>query len=477
MKGSPLYRLLHDSPNDEMTSFDFRQRLQVDALLGGNGYAEIVRNGAGVPVAMYPLNRYRVEPKRDPATRRIYYKYQTESGGQVNFESRDILHIKGMGDGLMGWSVIQFARESIGLAITAEESSGSLYGNNSKPGGVLKTPGTLKPEAMKNLRDSWERLHSGPKNTGRVAILEQGLEFNAISFSPEDAQFIESRQFQVEDIARWFRVPPHKIGHLLRSTNNNIEHQSLEYVNDTLMPWLVRWEQEIRRKLVEGDDVTVEHLVVGLLRGDAASRSTYYRERFNIGTLSQNDIRELENENPIDGGDTYYVQGNLLPSQVAATAPMVMKPTPKPNGDAQTMADQNRSRLDAITKAHVDLLADAFKRVLRIEQDKVGRFGKKPEGAAKIAEFYGEHVAYVRGAIGAVIDAAGASVWALVGNGNPPASMAETLCDFTRQVAERHCEKSKAQVQLADTWQARASDDAAVEVASLVELVKKQVSK
>jgi hypothetical protein len=310
-----------------------------------------------------------------------------------------------------------------------------------------------------------------------VAILEQGLEFSAISFSPEDAQFIESRQFQVEDIARWFRVPPHKIGHLLRSTNNNIEHQSLEYVNDTLMPWLVRWEQEIRRKLVEADDVTVEHLVVGLLRGDAASRSTYYRERFNIGTLSQNDIRELENENPIDGGDTYYVQGNLLPSEVAATAPMVMKPTPKPNGDAQTMADQNRSRLDAITKAHVDLLADAFKRVLRIEQDKVGRFGKKPEGAAKIAEFYGEHVAYVRGAIGAVIDAAGASVWALVGNGNPPSSMAETLCDFTRQVAERHCEKSEAQVQLADTWQARASDDAAVEVASLVELVKKQVSK
>ena len=318
----PLYLLLHDEPNPEMSSFVFRETLMTHLLLWGNAYAQIIRIGRGEVMALYPLMPDRMAVDRDDKGQ-LYYEYTTSAddapiskGSIVRLKPSDVLHIPGLGfDGLVGYSPIAMAKNAIGLAIATEEYGSKFFANGAQPSGVLEHPGTIKDP--QRVRDSWMSQFGGSANSNKIAVLEEGLKYTPISISPEQAQFLETRKFQINEIARIFRVPPHMVGDLEKSSFSNIEQQSLEFVKYTLEPWLVRWEQSIQRTLFSADEKKryfVRFNVEGLLRGDYASRMNGYAVGRQNGWMSANDIRELENLDRIpaeEGGDLYLINGNM----------------------------------------------------------------------------------------------------------------------------------------------------------------------
>lgn len=342
-----LYRLLHDEPNPEMSSFIFRETLMTHLLLWGNAYAQIIRNGKGEVVALYPLMPDRMTVDRD-RNGRLYYKYTksnddapTMENGSVYLEPSDVLHVPGLGfDGLVGYSPIAMAKNAIGLAIAAEEYGSKFYANGAAPSGVLEHPGTLKdPERVRN---SWNSTFGGSSNSHKVAVLEEGMKYTPISISPNEAQFLETRKFQINEIARIFRVPPHMVGDLEKSSFSNIEQQSLEFVKYTLDPWVIRWEQALYRSLLteeEKKELFFKFNVEGLLRGDYASRMNGYATARQNGWMSANDIRELEDLDRIPeelGGDLYLVNGNMLPLVSAGAAYADTNKEKKEESDEET---------------------------------------------------------------------------------------------------------------------------------------------
>jgi HK97 family phage portal protein len=309
-----LYYLLHDEPNPEMTSFVFRETLMSHLLLWGNAYAQIIRDGRGRVLALYPLLPDKIVVDRD-SNGQIFYQYQKDTG-TVILKSDVVLHIPGLGfDGLLGYSPIAMAKNAIGMAIATEEYGAKFFANGANPGGVLEHPGVVKDP--KRVRESWNAVYQGSGNAHRVAVLEEGMKFQSIGIPPEQAQFIATRKFQINEIARIFRIPPHMIGDLEKSSFSNIEQQSLEFVKYTLDPWVVRWEQSIQRALLsptEKRENFIKFNVDSLLRGDYQSRMTGYSVGRQNGWLSSNDIRELENINRIPeelGGDLYLINGNM----------------------------------------------------------------------------------------------------------------------------------------------------------------------
>ena len=328
---NPLYFLLHDEPNTEMTSFVFRETLMTHLLLWGNAYSQIIRNGKGEVVGLYPLMPDRMTVNRDEKGR-LYYEYMVSSDdaktlkdGMVRLSPYDVLHIPGLGfDGLVGYSPIAMAKNAIGLAIAAEEYGSKFYANGATPSGILEYPGTVKePDKV---RESWNAGFGGSSNAHKIAVLEEGMKYTPISISPNEAQFLETRKFQINEIARIFRVPPHMVGDLEKSSFSNIEQQSLEFVKYTLEPWLVRWEQAMQRSLIPQDDKSkyfIKFNVDGLLRGDYQSRMQGYATARQNGWMSANDIRELENLDRIpaeDGGDLYLINGNMMPLSMSGVA-------------------------------------------------------------------------------------------------------------------------------------------------------------
>ena len=321
--GHPLYYLLHDEPNPEMTSFVFRETLMSHLLIWGNAYAQIIRDGTGRVLGLYPLLPDKVEVDRDDKGE-LYYIYNRYSDENPNFEDygrvylpqEDVLHIPGLGfDGLVGYSPIAMAKNAVGMTLACEEYGAGFFENGATPGGVLEHPGVLKDPAK--VRESWHAVYGGSKNAGKVAVLEEGMKYQQIGIPPEEAQFLETRKFQVNEIARLYRIPPHMVGDLDKSSFSNIEQQSLEFVKYTLDPWVIRWEQSLQKALLlpqEKKEYFVKLNVDGLLRGDYQSRMTGYSIGRQNGWLSTNDIREMENMNPIpaeEGGDLYLVNGNL----------------------------------------------------------------------------------------------------------------------------------------------------------------------
>ena len=318
----PLYFLLHDEPNPEMSSFVFRETLMTHLLLWGNAYAQIIRNGKGEVIALYPLMPNRMSVDRD-SSGALYYTYTrysdeapTMNGMTVTLRPSDVLHIPGLGfDGLVGYSPIAMAKNAIGMAIACEEYGAKFFANGAAPGGVLEHPGTIKDP--QKVRDSWNAAYQGSSNSHRVAVLEEGMKYQPIGISPEQAQFLETRKFQINEIARIFRVPPHMVGDLEKSSFSNIEQQSLEFVKYTLDPWVIRWEQAISRALLRPDEKKLyfaKFNVDGLLRGDYVSRMNGYATARQNGWMSANDIRELENLDRIPpelGGDLYLINGNM----------------------------------------------------------------------------------------------------------------------------------------------------------------------
>ena len=320
----PLYYLLHDEPNPEMTSFSFRETLMMHLLLYGNAFAQIIRNGKGDVVALYPLMPDRMKVDRDEHGH-IYYEYMkqqdeaaTMKTGTVILSPEDVLHIPGLGfDGLVGYSPIAMAKNAIGMASACEEYGASFFANGASPGAVLEHPGVLKdPEKV---RTAWQEAYGGPHKANRVAVLEEGMKFTPISINPQEAQFLETRKFQIEEIARIFRVPLHLIGDLDHATFSNIEEQSLEYVQYTLQPWLIRWEQAIQRSLFTPEEkktMFCRFNVDGLLRGNYQSRMQGYSIGIANGFMSVNDVRALEQMDLIpdeEGGNTYMVNGTMTP--------------------------------------------------------------------------------------------------------------------------------------------------------------------
>ncbi len=377
---SKLYRLLHDEFNPFMDAYVGREIMTAHALSWGNAYAEIERDGFNQPVALWPLTPDRVTPEWE--NDQVIYRVANPIRGGVDtiIPARDMVHIRGLGyDGLCGWSVVRRARGSIGLGIAAERFGGAFFGNGSTFGGIISMPEVLDPEAEDALRASIEGFHQGPERAHRFMILHGGLTYQSLGVPPHDAEFLETRKFQVEEIARWLNLPPHKLKHLDRSTNNNIEHQGVEYYTDTLWPWQVRWEKELNRKLIsplERNAFFVEHLVDAVLKGDIESRYKAYAVGRQWGWLSADDIRERENMNPLPGGSgaMYLVPYNMVPAdriqevidkQVAPDAAPVMPSGGNRDAEIailqQQIADLEQRHMAAVersAKAETEMLVE-----------------------------------------------------------------------------------------------------------------------
>jgi len=312
-KKHPLYPILHLQPNPEQTRIQMWEALMAHILLWGNCYCHIQQDLLGRPIALWPLDPSRMEVTRLTENGPLVYQYRmTDNGEKVNFPAWEILHIAGLGfNGLSGYSVITLAREGIATGLAYEEYAGRFFSNNATPAGFIEVPGPINDESRRAIKKDWYANYGGVSKSQMVGIIAQGMKFNPISVNAADAQFLEQRKFTVTEVCRWFNIAPHMIFDLERSTNNNIEQQSLESVIYTFRPWCVRIEQAIKCKMIFEDDVFAEHRLEGLLRGDTAARTAYYTAGRQWGWLSINDIRELENMELIDGGDEYLTPMNM----------------------------------------------------------------------------------------------------------------------------------------------------------------------
>lgn len=320
-KDHPLQRLLHDEPNPEMTSFVWRETMLTHLLLWGNSYSQIIRTGRNGIVGLYPLLPDHMTVDRN-SKGVLTYTYVTSDGKTVLLDPDDVLHIPGLGfDGVVGYSPIALEKNAVGLGIAAEEYGSKFFQNGARPSGVLTHPNTVKDP--KRLRESWNAAYGGSGNSGKVAVLEEAMTFTPISLPNNEAQFLETRKFQVEEICRIFRVPPHLVGDLEHATFSNIEHQGISFAVHTIRPWLVRIEQSINRALfsdTEKGRFFVQFNIDGLMRGDYKSRMEGYAIARQNGWMSANDIRELENLNPLpeeEGGNAYLINGNMIPITLA----------------------------------------------------------------------------------------------------------------------------------------------------------------
>lgn len=315
----PLYPLLKEESNPEMTAFDFRSTIMSHAVGRGNGYAEIEWSNAGKPLALWPLNPARMTPERIKG--QLRYLYQLPDGTTANLPAWRVHHVRGLSsNGIAGYSPIRLAMQAIGLGLATEEFGSRFFGNGARPGIVMKHPGVLSDAAFNRLETSWNADHQGLSNAHRVRILEEGMDIETIGVPPEEAQFLETRKFQITEIARWFNVPPHMIADLAGATFSNIEEQGVEFVTYSLGPWLTNVEQAMARDLLSTSEKKthlIEHLVDGLLRGRTSERFAAYQSALQGGWMSPNEVREKENLNPYKGGDTYLLPLNMAPADQA----------------------------------------------------------------------------------------------------------------------------------------------------------------
>lgn len=401
-----LWSIIHSLANPEMTAFQWRELAMHHLLLYGNHFSEIEMTNRGDVVALWPLDPRQMEVRRTSGGD-LYYHYTLPNNSRRDFLPFQILHIAGPSpDGVVGYSPIALARHAIGLGIATEAYGGKFFSNGARPGVVLEHPGTLKQDAYERLKESWNAAHQGLDNAQRVAILEQGLTMKTIGIPPDDAQFLETRQFQVVDISRFFRVPLHKINDLSRATFSNIEQQEQQFLNDSLGPWLVRIEQAMARDLIgpiERGSVFVEFKTAGLLRGDLVARYNAYATGRQWGWLSVNEIRRLENLNGVPEGDRYL-------------EPLNMKIAGAPDPQPAPLADPGQ----AVVRALVPVVADAVDRVRRrAAQDTEAQRVKLNDD--RFAEWHaqyrvGELLQFAKRALGPAASAVGADAgaWANV---------------------------------------------------------------
>jgi HK97 family phage portal protein len=340
----PLYPIIHEQANPEQTAMEWRETAMGHLLLRGNHYSEKQLDGGGRLIALWPIHPDRVQIVRPAPSAPLRYVVRMPNGQDVTLGSDRMLHLRGLGsNGITGYSPIAVARQTIGLAIAAQEYGARLFKNDTRPGGVLEHPGKLSDQAYKRLKTSVEQEHQGLTNAHRMMILEEGMKWEQIGINPDDAQFLESRKFSVTEIARLFNVPPHKLRDLERATFSNIEHQNIEFVTDTIRPWLVRLEQRLTIELLTPQErVThfVKFTVEGLLRGDIQTRFAAYQTAKQNGWMNTNEIRELEDMNPLPGDEgTEYWQ----PTNMGVVGQM-----PQPGGSIEDFSTKaNKQEVDA----------------------------------------------------------------------------------------------------------------------------------
>jgi HK97 family phage portal protein len=401
VKDSPTHWLLFQQPNPETSAYDFKRTMEAHRQTWGNGYAEIVRDGAGRPQAMHIITPDRVSPKRISGD--LWYEVDNGTDQPTMLPARDVFHLRGLGwDGLVGYSPISMARQAIGLGIGTEQFGAAWFGNGSHGSGVLESPTPLSPERAEALRKQFEGQHRGTKAANRMVVLEGGTTYKPVSIPPDDAQFLQTRTWQVGDICRWYRVPPHKCGLLDRATFSNIEHQSIEAVQDAIISHTMGWEGEAQRKLI-GQPARHSHYthmsVQALLRGDHAARSSYYHQMWQMGVLSVNEIRGLEDLNPIEDGDKHLVQMNITTLE-AATDDTQPEPAPQPPApDDDDDQDQAARSAEVYQVAMLEPLAQAIGRCLRKEGKAMHQAAQRDRLAAKLPTFYEQHQADVADAI------------------------------------------------------------------------------
>jgi HK97 family phage portal protein len=327
----PLHRVLHDRANPEMSAVALRQAVVTHALLTGNGYCEIIRDSVGRVQALYLLEPDRVVPFRPALAGGRFGPLTYKIDGQVDLAARFVFHLSGLvtWDGVCGKSVVQATRESLGLSIAAERMGGAYFANGAHPSGFLKFPGKLTKDGRAAVRESLAARHEGAANASKTLILEDGLEYQSVGLSNEDSQFIQTRGFQVAEVARMFSIPPPRLGDYSKANYSNIEQAAQDFVQ-ALRPWTVKFEQEVSLKLAEQPAIYVEHLFDALLRADTKTRFEAYRQGREGGWLSANDIRKMESMEEIVGGDSYLVPlnhstvgGPAAPAAQAARAALV----------------------------------------------------------------------------------------------------------------------------------------------------------
>lgn len=388
VRSHPVWNILQVQANEQVSAGSFRESQQAQLLLGGNNYSEIEFDNAGRAVGLWPLPPKRVRIERNNAGEVVYVVTLDGPSEPVVLSADRVLHIAGLGDGLTGFSVIRFAREAIGLGLSMEEYSARFMSNNSTPGGILSTENTLNDVAAKKLKQRWEAAQGGLENSHRVAVLEEGLKWQQMGLSAEDAQLIESREFQVRDVVRYFRIPPHKVGDLGDATFGNISEQSVEYVGDTLMPWTNRWERNVMIKLLTQKErdagLFVKFSFQSLLRADVELRGAFYTTQFNTASITPNEIRALEERNPIEGGDTAFVQLNMVPLEDAGnmsiaerTALLLAEQGVQAIPDVETRSETRQAASPAtrlrLRRLFSPLVSDATERVVRSEINAVRR--------------------------------------------------------------------------------------------------------
>lgn len=466
-----LFNLLHMRANPEMTAYELRELLVSHTAMWGNGYCEIQRDQGGRVMALWPLRPDRVDVQRG-WDGLLYYVVTIgnpleHDPEMTTLPARNVMHVRGLGhDGIKGYSVIGLARQSIGLGMATEEFGARFFGNGARPGAVLEHPGKLSDKAFSRLEKSWSARHQGLEQAHRMAILEEGLKLHEVGIPPEDAQFLETRKFQVNEIARWFRIPPHMLADLERSTNNNIEHQGLEYVMHTLRPWLVRIEQRVWQDLLSVSEQQAgyfaEHLVDAFLRGDISSRYEAYGTGRQNGWLSANDIREMENMNPVEGGDQYLVPLNMVPADS-----VVVDRQP-----AEGQRDQGRPELRALdietrarnaavarqrlARSYERLFLDVTDRVIRREIADVRRALRKYLGKRNVQdfqtwldEFYADHREFWRRQIMPVLVSYAEQIGVEVSRelGQEPGDIQRFIEEYVEALAARESDSSLRQLQ------------------------------
>ena len=427
----PVFELIHNKPNDEMTPSVFKETIQGHAVSWGNGYAVIDFSGGGRPVSIRPLL-----PDRTRAVRKngnLLYVTRTDGGSEVDIRPDRVVHIPGFGfDGLSGYSPIYLARQAIGLGVAFESFSNQFFKNGAWMGGVLEHPDVLSDEAMLKVRDSFTSAHGGIVNAFKPAILEEGMTWKQIGVPAKDAMFLEARKFQVTEIARMYRVPPHMLGDLERATFSNIEQMSLEFVKYTLAIWIAKWEQELTRKLIVGRDageLFIEFNVDAFLRGDSTSRYQNYKVGRDGGWLSINNILRLENMPPIEGGDEH-----IMPKNFDVV------------GDGQAVDDDTPARPEAargvdaksLAFAHRFTFNDAAARIARRQCDRVKRAAGKADGdfVPAIYKVFEDHKPFM---IEALTPAASSLVHS-VGTRSSGGDAEDGLQDIISRHVDRHCE-------------------------------------
>ncbi len=440
--GHPLYRVLHDQGNEWMTAMTVRQTIQGHAALRGNGYAEIEYDNAGHVRGLWPLRPDRTRPVILENDELWYETVIPKTGELIRLPAYRIFHLLGLsGDGLIGYSPIRQAAEAIGVNLALTKYGGAFFGNGARPGGIITVPAALQmtDPAKDRLQTRWEARHEGLTRAHRVAILDEGMDYKQVGIAPEDAQFLDTMKYSVEEIARLFDMPLHAIQDLDRATNNNIEHQGLELVVYTLRPWLVQWEQTTALKLLTERErlrYFAEHVVDSLLRGDYKSRQEGYNTARQGGWMSANDIRELENMNPLppEIGDRYLINGNMVPVEKAG---------------ANLEPKQPEKPVDArFVPAFQRLIAEAVGRTLRMEandlRNAVKRFSDRGDMrgfASYLDEYYRDHPARVERQLFPVMLSYAESLC-----GEQSMDMEEGVRAYVASYASRHIGTSLAQI-------------------------------